>query len=122
MNESILEDVKKMLGIPEEYDHFDQDLIIHINSVFSVLTQLGIGPNEGFHITGGDETWSQFVGDARKYDSVRSYVYLRTRLLFDPPTSSPLIEVVNRQIAELEWRLNVNAETSDLSSSGGGAS
>lgn len=109
--DSILTSIKKMLGIVEEYDHFDQDLIIHINSVLSILNQLGVGPSEGFSITGKTETWSDFISDARILESVKSYVYLKVRLLFDPPTSSAAMESMKNLISELEWRINVAAES-----------
>lgn len=105
--DGILTSIKKLLGITEEYEHFDMDLIIHINSVFTVLNQLGIGPEEGFSITGKNETWDQFLTNPTQIDLAKSYVYLKTKLLFDPPLSSAVIEAINRQIAEFEWRLNV---------------
>lgn len=108
--ESILTSIKKLLGISEEYGHFDPDLIMHINTVFMILTQLGIGPKEGFVIEDASTTWADFIPDVIKCSAVKSLVYLRTRLLFDPPTSSALMESMNRLIAELEYRLNVEAE------------
>ena len=112
MNESILGSIKKLLGISNDYDHFDADLIIHINSCLAILTQLGVGESEGFSIHGGGETWSDFMGaNTKNLDHVKSFVYLKTRLLFDPPTSSGAIESMNRLVGELEWRINVNADT-----------
>ena len=105
--ESILKSIKKMLGIVEDYDAFDGVITMHINSVFSTLTQLGIGPNEGFSIYDELETWSDFIGDDTVLEAVKSYTYLRVKLLFDPPMSSTVIESMNRQINELEWRLNL---------------
>lgn len=97
-----------MLGIEEDYEHFDQDIIMHINSVFSVLTQLGIGPSEGFHISDKSTTWGEYLGDNRQLEMVRSYMYLKVRLLFDPPTSGAgVIDSINNMIKEYEWRLNV---------------
>ena len=108
--ESILTSIKKMLGIPEEYDHFDPDLIMHINSVLSILTQIGVGPSEGFRIDLA--TWEDFLGDDTDYEAVKSYVHLRVKLLFDTSTlSSAVIESMNRMISELEWRLNAIAES-----------
>lgn len=107
---SILTSIKKLLGITEEYEHFDQDLIMHINSVFMILNQLGVGPEEGFSITGKSETWDEFTEDNLSIESVKSYIYLKVKLLFDPPTSSAVIESINRMISELEWRLNVSAD------------
>lgn len=109
--DSILVSIKKMLGITEEYTHFDQDLIMHINSVFMVLNQLGVGPTEGFAISDPSSTWNELMSDNKKIESVKSYIYLKVRLLFDPPTSSVVAEAINRQISELEWRLNVAADT-----------
>ena len=106
MEESILTSIKKLLGITEDYEIFDQDLIIHINSIFMILNQMGIGPKNIFRITGKNETWSEFIKD-KDIESVKSFVYLRVRLLFDPPASSSAIESINKMISELEWRLYV---------------
>ena len=105
--ESILTSVKKMLGIPEDYEHFDADIVMHINSVFMILTQLGVGPAEGFTIMDEDAIWSDFIQDNKTIESVKSYMYLKVRLLFDPPLSSAVLDSMNRLISELEWRLNV---------------
>ena len=105
--ESILTSVKKMLGIPEDYEHFDADIIMHINSVFMILTQLGVGPAEGFTIMDEDAIWSDFIQDKKTIESVKSYMYLKVRLLFDPPLSAAVLDSMNRLISELEWRLNV---------------
>lgn len=105
--ESILTSVKKMLGIPEDYEHFDADIVMHINSVFMILTQLGVGPAEGFTIMDEDAIWSDFIQDKKTIESVKSYMYLKVRLLFDPPLSSAVLDSMNRLISELEWRLNV---------------
>ena len=109
--ESILTSIKKLLGIEEEYEHFDQDLIIHINSVFMILNQLGVGPSEGFVIEDKTAKWTDFIEDPVKMQAVKSYVYLKVKLLFDPPLSSAVIESTNRMISEYEWRLNVAAES-----------
>ena len=105
--ESILTSIKKLLGIEEEYTQFDNDIIMHINSVFLNLTQLGVGPAEGFLIEDDTATWEDFIGDSNQLQAVKSYMYLKVKLLFDPPLSSSVIESMNRMIAELEWRLNV---------------
>ena len=111
--DSILTSIKKLLGITEEYTHFDADLIMHINSVLMTLRQMGIGPSNGFSITGSYETWEDFLGDELSMlESVKSYTYHKVRLMFDPPTSSALMEAINRQIGELEWRLNIASEFS----------
>lgn len=111
MTESILTSIKKLLGIAEEYDQFDTDIIIHINSVFMILTQLGVGPSEGFSIKDKTETWNDFISDDKKLESVKSYVYMKVRLLFDPPISSAVMDCMNRMVSELEWRLNVSSES-----------
>ena len=114
--ESILTSIKKMLGIPEEYDHFDPDLIMHINSVLSILTQIGVGPSEGFRIEDDLATWEDFLNNDTDYEAVKSYVHLRVKLLFDTSTlSSAVIESMNRMISELEWRLNAIAESKQSS-------
>lgn len=113
VEESILTSIKKLLGIQKDYEHFDQDIIIHINSVFSTLTQLGVGPPEGFSITGADDVWEDFIPQNPKLEFVKSYIYQKVKLLFDPPLSSAVIEAMNRSIAEFEWRLNVEAENGD---------
>lgn len=105
--ESILTSIKKLLGIEEEYTQFDNDIIMHINSVFLNLTQLGVGPAEGFLIEDDTATWEDFIGDSNQLQAVKSYMYLKVKLLFDPPLSSSVIESMTRMIAELEWRLNV---------------
>ena len=109
--DSILTSVKKMLGIAEDYEHFDTDIIIHINSVLSILTQLGVGPENGFSITDKSATWSDFASDMSKIEGVKSYVYMKVKLLFDPPLGSAVIESMNRLISEFEWRINVAAES-----------
>lgn len=110
--DSILTSVKKMLGIPEEYEQFDMDIIMHINSVLMILTQLGVGPEEGFAIADKTDEWDDFIGDNVLLELVKSYVYLKVRLIFDPPQSSSIIEAMNRQINEFEWRINVAVDPS----------
>lgn len=105
--ESILTSIKKLLGIEEEYTQFDADIIMHINTVFLNLTQLGVGPDEGFFIEDNTAIWEDFIGDSSQLQAVKTYVYLKVKLLFDPPLSSSVTESMNRMIAELEWRLNV---------------
>lgn len=109
MAQSILTSVKKILGIAESDTSFDTDVMIHINSVFSVLDQIGIGPEGGLAIEDATSTWDDFTTDKR-LSSVKTYVYLRVRLLFDPPNTSFVIESMNKQIADLEWRLSVVRE------------
>ena len=109
--ESILTSIKKMLGIAEEYTHFDPDIIMHINSVFTTLTQLGVGPSEGFYIEDELTEWMEFISDPAKLQAVKTYMYMRVRLVFDPSSlGSATLAAYERQIKELEWRLNVAAE------------
>lgn len=116
ITDSVLTSVKKMLGIMEEYEDFDSDLIMHINSVFSILTQLGVGPSKGFMIEDKNTAWNDFVSDESKMMLVKSYVFLKVKLLFDPPLSSAVLECYKKQIDEYEWRLNILAENDDESS------
>ena len=105
--ESILTSIKKLLGIEKDYVQFDTDIIIHINSVFMILTQLGIGPEEGFSITDEFDIWNDFIPeDDKRFEAVKTYVYLKVRLLFDPPTGSVVMGAIKEQIKELECRLN----------------
>lgn len=108
--ESILTSIKKMLGITERYTIFDADIIMHINSVFATLTQLGVGSSEGFSIEDDDSTWSDFIPEGSKLESVKSYMYLKVRMLFDPPLTSSVLESMNRMASEYEWRLQVAAD------------
>lgn len=109
MNESILTSIKKLLGIPEEYEAFDQDLIIHINTMLTRLYQVGVGvPN--FSIVDKSATWDQFLIDESKYQQAKTYVYVRVRLLFDPPQSGAANEAFKETLRELEWLLFVDAD------------
>ena len=108
--DSILTSIKKLLGITEEYDHFDQDIIMHINSVFMILTQMGVGPSEGFTIEDDTSVWTDFIQDKNNIEAVKSYIYLKVKLLFDPPQNSFTIEAINKMIAEMEWRINIVSE------------
>ena len=108
--ESILTSIKKMNGIPEEYTQFDTDLIIHINSVLVILNQLGVGPANGFSIEDKTGTWGDFLGTDNRLGMVKSYVALKVRLLFDPPTSSSVMDSMNKMVSELEWRINVQVD------------
>lgn len=104
--DSILTSIKKLLGITEEYTHFDSDIIMHINSVFMILTQMGVGPSDGFSISDKSSTWDEFTDNNLTIEAVKSYMYLKVKLLFDPSLSSTVMESMNRMISELEWRLN----------------
>lgn len=109
--ESILISIKNMLGITEDYDAFDATLIMHINSVFMNLTQLGVGPSKGFFIEDRSNKWTEFIGENSNLEAIKSYIHLKVKLLFDPPMNSSIINSMNQQINELEWRLNVEAES-----------
>lgn len=113
MSDSILTSTKKILGIEEAYEAFDLDILTHINSVFGTLDQLGVGPAGGFMIEDKTATWTELLGSSPRYNAVKTYVYLRVRLLFDPPQTGYAVEAVEKQIQEHEWRLNVNRETTD---------
>lgn len=106
--DSILTSIKKLLGVTEEYKHFDVDIIIAINTVFSTLNQLGVGPIGGFSIQDELANWSDYIPDNEaRLELVKTYMHLRVRLIFDPPTSSSVMESYNRIISELEWRITV---------------
>lgn len=111
--DSILRSIKKLLGIEDAYTHFDSDIIMHINSVFLTLNQLGVGTDRVFQITDNSETWDEFLGDKTDQTPVQSYIYLKVRLLFDPPSTSFVINSIENQIKELEWRLNIQMERGD---------
>lgn len=106
MEDSILESIKNLLGIEEECTTFDKELVVHINSELMVLNQLGVGIT-GFSISDKSSTWNDFLEKDNDLDAVRSYVYLRVRLVFDPPTSSALLTSMQNRASEYEWRLNV---------------
>ena len=106
---SILTSIKLLLGVMEDYEHYDTDIIMHINTVFMILRQIGIGPEEGFSIKDKSTTWDEYVS-TDKIEAVKTYIYLKVRLIFDPPSSSIMVEAINRTISELEWRLNLEME------------
>lgn len=107
MDKSILNTIKRMLGLEPDYTPFDTEILIHINSVFMVLQQLGVGPKDGFSITGPDEVWSDYIGDTKNLEALKSYIYLRVKTVFDPPQSGTAMEAMKQQIDEYTWRLNV---------------
>lgn len=109
--ESILTSIKLLLGITEDYEHFDNQIVAHINSVLMILTQLGIGPPDGFIVKDKSDTWNEFIPDGKNLELVKSYIHLKVKLLFDPPSSSVVMESTNRMINEFEWRLNAAAES-----------
>ena len=108
--DSILTSIKKLLGITEEYENFDQDIIMHINSAFMILNQLGVGPKSGFSISDKSSTWDEFIPESSNLEAVKTYIHLKVKLMFDPPISSTVIEAIKSQINELEWRLNVSVD------------
>ena len=109
-NHSILDSVKKALGLSPEYDVFDPELIMHINTVFTTLNQLGVGPKQGFYISNSEAVWEDFTASDTALLSVQSYMYLRVRQIFDPPSSSFVLSSFDNLIKELEWRLSAQAE------------
>lgn len=108
--ESILDSIKKMIGVDKDYGAFDVDLIIAINGVFTILNQLGVGPEKEFSITGPEETWLDFFGVTDAINLVKPYMYLKVKLIFDPPSTGVLHEAMERQISEFEWRLAIQAD------------
>lgn len=113
MENSILNTVKKAVGIMPDYDAFDDALIMHINSVFMILSQIGVGPSKGFRIEDKISKWTDFLpNEDDNYESVKSYVCMKVRLLFDPPSSSTHLQCIKDSVSEFEWRLNIEAEES----------
>lgn len=111
--ESILNSIKKLLGIAPDYTQFDTDLILHINSVFMILHQLGIGPVDGFRISGSEETWNDYISEDDNLDAIKTYMHLKVKVVFDPPLNASVMESHKQLISELEWRLNVQREEED---------
>ena len=114
VEDSIFRTIKNLLGPDADYDVFDQDILIFINGALATLTQIGIGPKEGFRITGEDETWYDLLGDYKDLESVKTYVYMKVRLVFDPPSNSSVMNAYNEACKEFEWRLNVAVDPSRL--------
>lgn len=110
MDDSILDSIKKILGMPPDYDAFDTDLVIHINSVFGILAQLGVGPAGGFSISDNTTLWKAYLGDSKDLEMVKSYMALKVRLVFDSPTIGAVMDAMKEQIREYEWRLNVQVD------------
>lgn len=108
--DSILNSVKKLLGITEEQEYFDADIIMYINSIFSTLNQIGVGPKDGFSITDENSKWDDFVQNTKNIENVKAYVFLKVRMLFDPPSSATVMECLKQQASELEWRLQVTCD------------
>lgn len=111
MEESILITIKKMLGLDKDYDAFDTDVIININTVLMTLNQIGVGPKEGFSITGVDEKWKDYLEDKENLEAVKTFIYIKVKLVFDPPSTGFVLEALKNMASELEWRLNVQAES-----------
>ena len=110
MNDSILTTIKLLLGIAEDDTSFDIDIITYINMALNILLQLGVGPKDGFSITGYNENWSDYIDDMSKLEMVKSYIYLKVKLVFDPPSSSRVIESYENMLKEHEFRLNVQVD------------
>ena len=110
MEASILTSTKKILGVAESYEVFDLDILTHINATFATLNQLGIGPTSGFMIEDASAVWADFDVPQMQLNMVRTYIFLKVRLIFDPPATSFALEAANNQISEYEWRLNVARE------------
>lgn len=116
--DSILLSVKKMIGIPNDYDVFDTDIILHINTVFDGLNQMGVGPEEGFSISDSSTEWSEFLTFGKNSEMVKTYMYLKVRMLFDPPSNGTLSNLLSEQIKEYEWRLLIFADELRLEQEG----
>ena len=108
--ESILNTVKKLIGYDEEVTQFDQDMILYINSVIATLRELGIGPSDGFVVKDASTTWSEYLGETKLLEDAKTYICLKTRLVFDPPSTSFVLDSIKEMIKECEWRLNDVAE------------
>lgn len=111
MNENILGSIRHATGLGDEHVFFDPDLVMHINSVFDILHQLGIGPSGGFKLETGEELWSEFLGDSETLEMVKTYMYISVKLVFDPPQNSFLVKQLEDTKKEYEWRMNVGAES-----------
>ena len=111
MNTSILNDIKKLLGPDEAYDHFDQDIVFQINLALARARQIGVGPKDGFMVTGPADTWDDFFGTGQKIPMIKGYVYARVKLAFDPPANSFLVESLKEQIKEFECCSTYDVET-----------
>lgn len=108
--DSILLTIKKLLGLDECYTPFDEDIRVHINSALMTLNQLGVGPKKPFVVTGDSETWDQFLLSSEQFEAVKSFIYLSVKIVFDPPSTSYVLDAYKRQIDEYAWRLRVQKE------------
>jgi len=113
---SILDSTKKLLGIELDDTSFDAEIVLDINSVFTILNQLGVGPTAGFFISDRNATWPEFIGDRTDIELIKTYTYLKVRLMFDLPTNSFLVSSIEKQCSEMEWRLNIQVDTEGTSS------
>lgn len=113
MEESILNSIKKLLGLSKEYEAFDTDIIIHINTAFMILNQLGVGSKDIFKIQDANSVWSDFLPNSENLESVKTYIYLKVKIVFDPPLNASVLESMKQTINELEWRLNVETESTE---------
>ncbi len=111
INESILNSIKKLLNIPIEEKAFDADIIIHINSVISSLLQIGIGPKEGYRISDESDSWEDYIPEQSNIEYIKTYIYLKVKMIFDPPLNGSVLQSLNETIRELEWRLHINYES-----------
>lgn len=111
VEDSILDLTKKALGLDAEYDVYDMDITMFINDAFSTLHQIGLGKSDGFSITDSSQTWTEFLGGRKDLDMAKTYVYMKVRMLFDPPPTSYLVTAYEKMIKETEWRINVAVET-----------
>lgn len=114
MEQSILISTKKILGLTSDYTVFDLDILTHINSALSVLSQIGVGPTNGFYVEDSSDLWTDFIPNSSILSMVKTYVFLKVRMLFDPPATSFLISAMNEQIKEYEWRISTLRESSIL--------
>lgn len=112
--DSILNTIKKLLGIDSEDSSFDIDIMVIINSIIPTLSQIGVGPSNGFIVTSTDDKWLDYINNTINLEGVKTYIYLRTKLIFDPPGNSTVIESLNKNISELEWRMMLAVETNNL--------
>lgn len=114
MSESILNTIKKLLGYDAEYTSFDTDIIVAINAAFNVLTQLGVGPKEGFFISDSTATWSDYIPDMTNFNMVKQYIYMKTKITFDPPQSTHAMNAFTEMIKEYECRLNYQVDPGEV--------
>lgn len=108
--ESVLESIKKLLGVSTDDTYFDAEIMMHINSVFTILMQLGVGPKDGYFITTPMDKWDDYIGERKDLELIKSYIYNKVRLMYDPPQNSFLVKTIEEQCKEFEWRLNAQTD------------